>query len=538
MSLKYHSESHTLTLTRNRHRSHSRITSMSSAASASASASASGSMSTMAETKRKCSGFSCHQCKTSARTGDELIFCGNMTPKGPRRRRCKKKFCISCMKHYGDKDFEQAMRHHQHMQDQANGIAWDEHDNSADPEFWCPSCRGVCCCMACRRERVSQLPGPEAVDELNNAAQTTSRATAAAQSKQRSKRQNKAKSAAGASTDSLIDATSQSTSPAAYIDEEQNIAAYQSDFELNESPHAAAAASENRQSRTQQTQPRARGRGLVHTTDTSEDMADQDIYNSSPLRDSQSKSLRMQSQHQSQRNNRDVQAGDATISSTVPNTPQSSMEPGHVQVPMPLPMSHLDDDEHEADDNRSPDLTPHGRERSRLQGRSRDGKTVTNQPSRVGAFSIKTEFEVHSHRGRCRSIDILRAQSKANAIQTNNVPASHSLEHFADAVTSTAATIPQSTLTDAAAAASIARQSNHDSHSLNSPRKTQNQERNAQSVYFQGDASSTPRGSSAGETLATAASAFAQSHTSAQSTRKHSQSKSLIHTTGWKSCGL
>ena len=71
---------------------------------------------------------SCHQCKLK-KPHEALRVCNTHSDKG---RRCKKKFCQSCLAKYGD-----------------TVIACD----GSDGHWACPACRGVCNCARCRRSR-------------------------------------------------------------------------------------------------------------------------------------------------------------------------------------------------------------------------------------------------------------------------------------------------------------------------------------------------------------------------------------------------
>ena len=71
---------------------------------------------------------SCHQCKLK-KPHEALRVCNAHSGKG---RRCKKKFCQSCLAKYGD-----------------TFIACD----GSDGHWACPACRGVCNCARCRRSR-------------------------------------------------------------------------------------------------------------------------------------------------------------------------------------------------------------------------------------------------------------------------------------------------------------------------------------------------------------------------------------------------
>ena len=83
-------------------------------------------------------GVSCHQCKTN-KDPSTLLFCGNREEKGVRRRRCRKKYCQSCLKR--TYPLEVLMR------------------QEGRGEWHCPSCVGQCCCAACQRKETG-TPSP------------------------------------------------------------------------------------------------------------------------------------------------------------------------------------------------------------------------------------------------------------------------------------------------------------------------------------------------------------------------------------------
>ena len=72
-------------------------------------------------------GNSCHQCKT-AKDASLLMFCTSAAEKGVRKRRCRKKYCESCLRR------------------SYNPEAAFPSDN-----WVCPSCQGFCVCAACSR---------------------------------------------------------------------------------------------------------------------------------------------------------------------------------------------------------------------------------------------------------------------------------------------------------------------------------------------------------------------------------------------------
>lgn len=93
-------------------------------------------------------GSSCHQCK-SRRSIDYLVFCRNMFPKNKninlkQNKLCRKKYCETCLlKFYGERP------PHDRQNPQLTG-------------WLCLSCRGICCCAACRRAK-TRTP-----DEIDN----------------------------------------------------------------------------------------------------------------------------------------------------------------------------------------------------------------------------------------------------------------------------------------------------------------------------------------------------------------------------------
>jgi hypothetical protein len=80
--------------------------------------------------KRKQQGTSCHQCK-NARGLHLLAFCTNAVKKRNAfgNRRCRKKYCSTCLKKFYEETIE----------------------NSKNPDWQCPSCKGICTCAACCR---------------------------------------------------------------------------------------------------------------------------------------------------------------------------------------------------------------------------------------------------------------------------------------------------------------------------------------------------------------------------------------------------
>lgn len=109
-----------------------------------------------ASSKRDGAGSSCHQCK-SAKDPSMLLFCSSPAEKGHRKRKCRKKYCESCLK-----------------RSYPAGIGEPKQSNScvlksdSDPTAWtCPSCLGICVCAACCR--LSTGAGRESVMDGINA---------------------------------------------------------------------------------------------------------------------------------------------------------------------------------------------------------------------------------------------------------------------------------------------------------------------------------------------------------------------------------
>jgi hypothetical protein len=77
-------------------------------------------------------GTSCHQCK-NARSIEQLAFCSNLFNKRTKQdfRTCRKKYCEICLRKFYNESLETARQ----------------------PDWVCPSCRGVCRCAACTRKR-------------------------------------------------------------------------------------------------------------------------------------------------------------------------------------------------------------------------------------------------------------------------------------------------------------------------------------------------------------------------------------------------
>ena len=74
-------------------------------------------------------GVSCHQCKTN-KDPNLLLFCGNRAEKGVRKRRCRKKYCETCLR-------------------RSYSLAVLVRED--DKDWHCPSCLNACCCAACQR---------------------------------------------------------------------------------------------------------------------------------------------------------------------------------------------------------------------------------------------------------------------------------------------------------------------------------------------------------------------------------------------------
>lgn len=82
-------------------------------------------------------GSSCHQCK-SRRNSQDLTYCTSSLKKKNKGAQCRKKYCDHCLtKFYKDKV---------------------EKPQPAGTDWRCPSCRGLCCCAACRRRDKVKSP--------------------------------------------------------------------------------------------------------------------------------------------------------------------------------------------------------------------------------------------------------------------------------------------------------------------------------------------------------------------------------------------
>lgn len=80
------------------------------------------------ESSTSAGGSSCHQCK-SRRNCQDLTYCTSNLKKKSKGAQCRKKYCDHCLtKFYKDV------------------ISLPD-----GPDWKCPSCRGLCCCAACRR---------------------------------------------------------------------------------------------------------------------------------------------------------------------------------------------------------------------------------------------------------------------------------------------------------------------------------------------------------------------------------------------------
>jgi len=81
---------------------------------------------------RKARGTSCHQCKNT-KALNKLAYCANLFEKRtkPEKRRCRKKYCETCLLKFYNDSFE---------------------DIISKP-WICASCRGLCCCAACERNK-------------------------------------------------------------------------------------------------------------------------------------------------------------------------------------------------------------------------------------------------------------------------------------------------------------------------------------------------------------------------------------------------
>jgi Zinc-finger domain of monoamine-oxidase A repressor R1 len=93
------------------------------------------------------SGSSCHQCK-SRRTMDQLVFCCNMfnrRQKGKKRAASGREKRSDCRKKYCDQCLMKFYRETPPLKRQHPSSNWP-----------CPSCRGICRCAACRRQKERQ----------------------------------------------------------------------------------------------------------------------------------------------------------------------------------------------------------------------------------------------------------------------------------------------------------------------------------------------------------------------------------------------
>jgi len=80
-------------------------------------------------------GSSCHQCKTT-KESQYLFFCTNKAQKGVRKRRCRKKYCETCLKRSYAPEMSEVV-----------------------PQWQCPSCLGLCICAACHRKSTKRALG-------------------------------------------------------------------------------------------------------------------------------------------------------------------------------------------------------------------------------------------------------------------------------------------------------------------------------------------------------------------------------------------
>lgn len=83
-------------------------------------------------TVRKARGTSCHQCKNT-KSLNKLAYCANLFEKRtkPEKRRCRKKYCETCLLKFYNDSFEEII----------------------SKPWICASCRGLCCCAACERNK-------------------------------------------------------------------------------------------------------------------------------------------------------------------------------------------------------------------------------------------------------------------------------------------------------------------------------------------------------------------------------------------------
>mmetsp|Transcript_21999 Transcript_21999/g.39016 ORF Transcript_21999/g.39016 Transcript_21999/m.39016 type:complete len:522 (+) Transcript_21999:191-1756(+) len=96
-------------------------------------------------------GSSCHQCK-SRRALNKLYFCsnqGNCARPKDKRHLCRKKYCDQCLEKF----------YHENPPKKVETTKW-----------FCPACRGLCCCAACRRQKAKLLDDPRTMSPATSLA--------------------------------------------------------------------------------------------------------------------------------------------------------------------------------------------------------------------------------------------------------------------------------------------------------------------------------------------------------------------------------
>lgn len=108
--------------------------------------------------------LSCHQCKSCH------IYFANCTGVLRKNRKCKKRFCYRCIHKYKDLYAELP----------STSVSEDPAPGTPGPTWMCPSCRGICICMACRRRRYWEQTGEMPPTRRGGTAGLSSLAAAAA----------------------------------------------------------------------------------------------------------------------------------------------------------------------------------------------------------------------------------------------------------------------------------------------------------------------------------------------------------------------